>query len=69
MATRAANKRVCMTFAGISGTADRQKQLTREYKTISENPPPYIVAHPSETNILEFVVIPIMYHGKADTTS
>lgn len=28
-------------------------QLTREYKSISENPPPYITAHPSETNILE----------------
>ncbi|CZR66303.1 probable ubiquitin-conjugating enzyme [Phialocephala subalpina] len=30
------------------------KRLTREYKTISENPPPYIVAHPSESNILEW---------------
>lgn len=28
-------------------------QLTREYATIQANPPPYIVAHPSETNILE----------------
>ena len=28
-------------------------QLTREYQTIQENPPPYIVAHPSESNILE----------------
>ncbi|KFH45402.1 Ubiquitin-conjugating enzyme E2-like protein [Hapsidospora chrysogenum ATCC 11550] len=30
------------------------KRLTREYKTISENPPPYITAHPSESNILEW---------------
>jgi len=30
------------------------KRLTREYKAISENPPPYIVAHPSESNILEW---------------
>ncbi|RYC57237.1 hypothetical protein CHU98_g8970 [Xylaria longipes] len=30
-------------------------QLAREYKTISENPPPYISAHPSESNILEYV--------------
>ncbi|KAG9229492.1 ubiquitin-conjugating enzyme [Amylocarpus encephaloides] len=30
------------------------KRLTREYKAISENPPPFIVAHPSETNILEW---------------
>jgi hypothetical protein len=29
-------------------------QLTREYKAISENPPPYISAHPSESNILEY---------------
>ncbi len=29
------------------------KRLTREYKTISENPPPYITAHPSESNIME----------------
>lgn len=30
------------------------KRLTREYKAISENPPPYITAHPSESNILEW---------------
>lgn len=30
-------------------------QLTREYKAISENPPPYIQAHPSDSNILEYV--------------
>ncbi|KAK1996674.1 ubiquitin-conjugating enzyme [Colletotrichum falcatum] len=31
-----------------------QKRLTREYKTIAENPPPYIEAHPSDSNILEW---------------
>ncbi|KAF2645024.1 ubiquitin-conjugating enzyme E2 6 [Massarina eburnea CBS 473.64] len=30
------------------------KRLTREYGTISKSPPPYIVAHPSEKNILEW---------------
>lgn len=30
------------------------KRLTKEYKAISQNPPPYIVAHPSEKNILEW---------------
>ncbi|KAI0129820.1 ubiquitin-conjugating enzyme [Xylariales sp. AK1849] len=30
------------------------KRLTREYKTISQNPPPYITAHPSDANILEW---------------
>ncbi|KAM4062815.1 ubiquitin-conjugating enzyme [Hirsutella rhossiliensis] len=35
-------------------TKAAQKRLTREYKTISENPPPYIVAHPSESNLLEW---------------
>ncbi|MCJ1256533.1 Ubiquitin-conjugating enzyme E2 6 [Lignoscripta atroalba] len=35
-------------------TRAANKRLTREYKTIQENPPPYIVAHPSETNILEW---------------
>lgn len=30
------------------------KRLTREYKSITENPPPYITAHPSESNILEW---------------
>lgn len=43
-------------------------QLTREYKTISENPPPYITAHPSESNILEWHYIitgpeATPYHG------
>jgi len=45
-----------------------QKRLTREYKTISENPPPYIAAHPSESNILEWHYIitgpeKTPYHG------
>lgn len=35
--------------------ANSRFQLTREYKSISENPPPYITAHPSEANILEYV--------------
>ena len=35
-------------------TRAAQKRLTREYKSISENPPPYITAHPSESNILEW---------------
>lgn len=30
------------------------KRLTREYASISKSPPPYIVAHPSEKNILEW---------------
>ncbi|KAI9833192.1 MAG: hypothetical protein M1819_003815 [Sarea resinae] len=35
-------------------TRAANKRLAREYKAISENPPPYIVAHPSENNILEW---------------
>lgn len=31
-------------------------QLTREYQNIQKNPPPFIVAHPSESNILECVL-------------
>ncbi|KAJ2897117.1 hypothetical protein MKZ38_004972 [Zalerion maritima] len=43
-------------------------QLAREYKTITENPPPYIIAHPSESNILEWHYIltgpeDTPYHG------
>ncbi|KAK9464278.1 ubiquitin-conjugating enzyme/RWD-like protein [Lipomyces arxii] len=30
------------------------KRLTREYKNIEESPPPYIVAHPSEKDILKW---------------
>lgn len=40
--------------------ANSRLQLTREYKTISENPPPYITAHPSEANILEYVAPPFL---------
>ncbi|KAI1348517.1 ubiquitin-conjugating enzyme [Xylaria sp. FL0043] len=44
------------------------KRLAREYKSISENPPPYISAHPSESNILEWHYIitgpeDTPYHG------
>lgn len=35
-------------------TKAAHKRLTKEYKTIVENPPPYIEAHPSERNILEW---------------
>ncbi|CCX07845.1 ubiquitin-conjugating enzyme/RWD-like protein [Pyronema domesticum] len=35
-------------------TPAANKRLTREYKAITANPPPYISAHPSETNILEW---------------
>lgn len=35
-------------------TKAAHKRLTREYATISQNPPPYILAHPSEANILEW---------------
>lgn len=35
-------------------TKAANKRLTREYQIISKNPPPYIVAHPSEANILEW---------------
>ncbi|KAF2028063.1 UBC-like protein [Setomelanomma holmii] len=30
------------------------KRLTKEYAAISKSPPPYIVAHPSDSNILEW---------------
>lgn len=44
------------------------KRLTREYKTIAQNPPPYIEAHPSDSNILEWHYIitgpeDTPYHG------
>lgn len=42
-------------YVAKNGRNTNKKQLTREYKTISENPPPYIIAHPSESNILEYV--------------
>ncbi|ETN42757.1 uncharacterized protein HMPREF1541_01915 [Cyphellophora europaea CBS 101466] len=35
-------------------TKAAHKRLTREYAAIQANPPPYIVAHPTEANILEW---------------
>lgn len=35
-------------------TRAAHKRLTREYAALSNNPPPYITAHPSESNILEW---------------
>ena len=35
-------------------TRAAHKRLTREYATLSQNPTPYISAHPSESNILEW---------------
>lgn len=35
-------------------TKAAHKRLTREYQAIQANPPPYIVAHPTEANILEW---------------
>ncbi|CAK7267735.1 Ubiquitin-conjugating enzyme E2 6 [Sporothrix epigloea] len=45
-----------------------QVRLTREFKSISQNPPPYITAHPSDSNILEWHYIitgpeDTPYHG------
>lgn len=31
-----------------------QKRLTKEYKAITSNPPPYVIAKPNEENILEW---------------
>ena len=61
MATRAANKRVSIQPQATSSnppppqsSVNTSFQLTREYATIQANPPPYIIAHPSESNILEW---------------
>lgn len=35
-------------------TPGATKRLTKEYASITKSPPPYIVAHPSEKNILEW---------------
>ncbi|KAI9673489.1 MAG: Ubiquitin-conjugating enzyme E2 6 [Caeruleum heppii] len=35
-------------------TRAANKRLTREYQIIQKDPPPYIIAHPSEKNILEW---------------
>ncbi|THX53593.1 ubiquitin-protein ligase [Aureobasidium pullulans] len=45
-------------------TRAAHKRLTKEYKNITENPPPYITAHPSESNILEWHYI---LEGPKDT--
>lgn len=61
MATRAANKRVALSYPILpplyEQLTNKSSQLTREYQTIQQNPPPYIIAHPSESNILEFVLL------------
>ncbi|KAL5606458.1 hypothetical protein BROUX41_002869 [Berkeleyomyces rouxiae] len=38
----------------MATTKAARTRLTREYKSIQANPPPYIDAHPSESNILEW---------------
>ncbi|KAF2718154.1 ubiquitin-protein ligase [Polychaeton citri CBS 116435] len=35
-------------------TRAAQKRLTKEYASVAANPPPFISAHPSESNILEW---------------
>ncbi|ODH20550.1 hypothetical protein ACO22_05848 [Paracoccidioides brasiliensis] len=35
-------------------TRAANKRLVREFQNIQKNPPPYIIAHPSESNILEW---------------
>ncbi|KAF2745076.1 ubiquitin-conjugating enzyme E2 6 [Sporormia fimetaria CBS 119925] len=35
-------------------TPGATKRLTKEYASITKSPPPYIIAHPSESNILEW---------------
>ena len=54
MATKAANRRVCHSLALRRPSVLTIFQLTREYQNIQQNPPPYIIAHPSESNILEW---------------
>ena len=38
----------------IMASGAASKRLTKEYANIQKNPPPYIQAHPSENNILEW---------------
>ncbi|CCE91044.1 E2 ubiquitin-conjugating protein UBC6 TDEL_0C01550 [Torulaspora delbrueckii] len=45
-------------------TKQAHKRLTKEYKLMVENPPPYILARPNENNILEWHYI---ITGPADT--
>lgn len=39
-------------------TKAARTRLTREYKTMQKEPTPYIVAHPCESNILEYAHLP-----------
>lgn len=60
MATKAAYKRVGRLSPCLRPFMQScliLKQLTREYQNIQKNPPPYIIAHPSETNILECALL------------
>jgi hypothetical protein len=60
MATAAANKRVRQMSTGANrAILIVSSKLTREYANIQRSPPPYIVAHPSEANILEFTPPPL----------
>lgn len=45
-------------------TQQAHRRLTKEYKLMVENPPPYILARPNENNILEWHYI---INGPADT--
>jgi ubiquitin-conjugating enzyme E2 J2 len=55
MATAAANKRVRGTLLTLYQYETLTRfQLTREYSNLQKSPPPYITAHPSESNILEY---------------
>lgn len=75
MATKAAFKRVScgldrektfrVFYLREMPYADLGKQLTREYQNVQKNPPPFIVAHPSESNILESV-LPLCPYLSAD---
>lgn len=42
------------TLTSTMATPAATKRLTKEYAAISKSPPPYIIAHPSERNILEW---------------
>lgn len=48
----------------MMATKQAHKRLTKEYKLMVENPPPYILARPNENNILEWHYI---ITGPADT--
>lgn len=52
MAPKAAHTRVRL-FSNALSTVLTMLQLVREYKELQKNPTPYIIAHPSESNILE----------------